>query len=124
MVQVETNLKVADNSGAKSVRIFRIKGGSVKKSASVGDIVMCAVKSAIPNGSVKKGDVVTGVIVRTKKGLKRENGAVIKFDDNAIVLLKKDGMPIGTRVFGPVARELRGISDGCTKITSMAPEVL
>ena len=124
MVQVETNLKVADNSGAKSVRIFRIKGGSVKKSASVGDIVMCADKSAIPNGAVKKGDVVTGVIVRTKKGLKRENGAVIKFDDNAIVLLKKDGMPIGTRVFGPVARELRGISDGCTKITSMAPEVL
>ena len=124
MVQVETNLKVADNSGAKSVRIFRIKGGSVKKSASIGDIVMCAVKSAIPNGSVKKGDVVTGVIVRTKKGIKRENGAVIKFDDNAIVLLKKDGMPIGTRVFGPVARELRGISDGCTKITSMAPELL
>ena len=124
MEQVETNLKVADNSGAKSVRIFRIKGGSVKKSASIGDIVMCAVKSAIPNGSVKKGDVVTGVIVRTKKGIKRENGAVIKFDDNAIVLLKKDGMPIGTRVFGPVARELRGISDGCTKITSMAPEVL
>jgi len=124
MVQVETNLKVADNSGAKSVRIFRIKGGSVKKSASVGDIVMCSVKSAIPNGTVKKGDIVTGVIVRTKKGLKRENGAVIKFDDNAIVLLKKDGMPIGTRVFGPVARELRGISDGCTKITSMAPEVL
>ena len=124
MVQVETNIKVADNSGEKSVRIFRIKGGSVKKSASIGDIVMCAVKSAIPNGSVKKGDVVTGVIVRTKKGIKRENGAVIKFDDNAIVLLKKDGMPIGTRVFGPVARELRGISDGCTKITSMAPEVL
>lgn len=124
MVQVETNLKVADNSGAKSVRIFRIKGGSVKKSASIGDIVMCSVKSAIPNGSVKKGDIVTGVIVRTKKGIKRENGAVIKFDDNAIVLLKKDGMPIGTRVFGPVARELRGISDGCTKITSMAPEVL
>ena len=105
MVQVETNLKVADNSGAKVVRIFRIKGGSVKKSASVGDIV-------------------TGVIVRTKKGVKRENGAVIKFDDNAVVLLKKDGMPVGTRVFGPVARELRGISDGCTKITSMAPEVL
>ena len=124
MVQVETNLKVADNSGAKSVRIFRIKGGSIKKSASIGDIVMCAVKSAIPNGAVKKGDIVTGVIVRTKKGIKRENGAVIKFDDNAIVLLKKDGMPIGTRVFGPVAREIRGISDGCTKITSMAPEVL
>ena len=124
MVQVETNLKVADNSGAKSVRIFRIKGGSIKKSASIGDIVMCSVKSAIPNGAVKKGDIVTGVIVRTKKGIKRENGAVIKFDDNAIVLLKKDGMPIGTRVFGPVARELRGISDGCTKITSMAPEVL
>ena len=124
MVQVETNLKVADNSGAKSVRIFRIKGGSIKKSASIGDIVMCAVKSAIPNGAVKKGDIVTGVIVRTKKGIKRENGAVIKFDDNAIVLLKKDGMPIGTRVFGPVAREIRGIRDGCTKITSMAPEVL
>ena len=122
MVQVETNLKVADNSGAKVVRIFRIKGGSVKKSASVGDIVLCSVKSAIPSGTVKKGDIVTGVIVRTKKGVKRENGAVIKFDDNAVVLLKKDGMPVGTRVFGPVARELR--EKDYMRIVSLAPEVL
>ncbi len=124
MVQNETNLKVADNSGAKSVRVFRLIGGSVRKSSSIGDIVMCAVKDAIPNGTVKKGDVVKGIIVRTKKEIIRKDGANIKFDDNAIVLIKKDGTPIGTRVFGPVAREIRELGDTGLKIASLAVEVL
>jgi len=124
MVQNETNLVVADNSGAKSVRIFRLYGGSTRKVSSIGDIVMCAVKDAIPNGKVKKGEVVKGVIVRTKKSIHRADGTSIGFDDNAIVLLNEDGTPRGTRVFGPVARELRDKGEGFMKIISLAPEVL
>ena len=124
MVQNETNLKVADNSGAKSVRVFRLLGGSVRKSASIGDIVICSVKDALPSGAVKKGEVVKGIIVRTKKEIIRANGNNIKFDDNAIVLIKKDGTPVGTRVFGPVAREIRDLGETGMKIASLAVEVL
>ncbi len=125
MIIRETNLVVADNSGAKSVRVFALKGGSYRKSANIGDIVTCAVKDAIPNAAVKKGDVVKAVIVRTKKGIKRANGSHIKFDDNAVVLIKDDaGTPRGTRVFGPVAREIREKGEGFMKIVSLAPEVL
>lgn len=124
MIQNETNLVVADNSGARSVRVFRLLGGSFRKSVSIGDIVVCAVKDAIPNGGVKKGEIVKGVIVRTKYGVRRADGSHIKFDDNAIVLLKADGMPRGTRIFGPVTRELREKGAGCMKIVSLAPEVL
>lgn len=124
MVQRETNLVVADNSGARSVRIFNIKGGSFRKSASIGDIVTCAVKEAIPNGRVKKSDIVRGVIVRTKHAINRPDGSQIRFDDNAIVLIDAEGAPIGTRVFGPVARELREKGEGFMKIVSLAPEVL
>jgi large subunit ribosomal protein L14 len=124
MVQTETNLVVADNSGARSVRVFRLYGGSKRKSAGIGDVVLCAVKDAIPNGKIKKGDVVKGVIVRTKKGVQRANGSCIKFDDNAIVLINNDGTPRGTRVFGPIARELREKGEGYMKIISLAPEVL
>jgi len=122
MVQNETNLVVADNSGAKSVRIFRLFGGGNRKSSSIGDIVMCAVKTATPNGKVKKGEIVRGVIVRTKYPINRPDGSTINFDDNAIVLINEDGAPLGTRVFGPVARELR--ERGYMKIISLAPEVL
>jgi large subunit ribosomal protein L14 len=124
MIQRETNLIVADNSGAKKVRVFNLKGGSYRKTCNIGDIVICAVKVAIPGAGVKKGDIVKGVIVRTVKGLKRTNGSHVAFSDNAVVLVKeeKDGYsPIGTRVFGPVARELR---DHFMKIISLAPEVL
>ena len=107
MVQTETNLVVADNSGAKSVRVFHLVGGSHRRSASVGDVVICAVKDAIPNGKVKKSDVDKGVIVRVKKAYQRKDGSTIKFDDNAVVLINEDGSPKGIRVFGPVARELR-----------------
>jgi large subunit ribosomal protein L14 len=124
MVQNETNLVVADNSGARSVRVFRLLGGSFRKSANIGDIVICAVKDAIPNGAVKKGDVVKAVVVRTKKEIRRNDGAHIRFDDNAVVLIKDDGTPRGTRVFGPVARELRDKGEGFMKIVSLAPEVL
>lgn len=124
MIQRETNLVVADNSGARSVRVFNIKGGSFRKSASIGDIVTCSVKDAIPNSAVKKGEIVKGVIVRTKKEIRRPDGARIRFDDNAIVLIKDDGTPRGTRVFGPVARELRDKGEGFMKIVSLAPEVL
>ena len=125
MIQKETNLVVADNSGARYVRAFTLYGGSFKKSASIGDIVLCAVKDAIPNGKVKKGDVVRCVIVRTKKAINRPDGSTIKFDDNAVVIINDDNAPVGTRVFGPVARELRdkGI-EGFMKIVSLAPEVL
>ena len=122
MVQTETNLVVADNSGARSVRVFRLYGGSHRKSSSIGDVVLCAVKDAIPNGKVKKSDVVKGVIVRTKHPVLRKDGSTIAFDDNAIVLIDNDGNPIGTRVFGPVARELR--DKGYMKIISLAIEVL
>jgi large subunit ribosomal protein L14 len=124
MIQRETNLVVADNSGARSVRVFNIKGGSFVKSASIGDIVQCAVKDAVPGGTVKKGQVVKGVIVRVAKEITRRDGARIRFDDNAVVLIKDDLTPIGTRVFGPVARELREKGEGFMKIVSLAPEVL
>ena len=122
MIQTETNLVVADNSGAKSVRAFRLYGGSHRKTSSIGDIVLCAVKDAIPNAKIKKSDIVKGVIVRVKHPLLRKDGSTIAFDDNAIVLVDNDGNPIGTRVFGPVARELR--DKGYTKIVSLAVEVL
>lgn len=124
MIQTETNLVVADNSGARSVRVFRLKGGSTRKSVSIGDIVTCAVKEAIPNGRVKKSDIVKGIIVRTKHAINRPDGSTIAFDDNAVVLIDAEGAPIGTRVFGPVARELRDKGEGYMKIVSLAVEVL
>ena len=124
MIQKETNLVVADNSGAKSVRVFNLYGGSVVKSSSIGDIVLCAVKDAIPNGKIKKGQVVKAVIVRTSYPVQRADGSTIRFDDNACVIVNNDGAPIGTRVFGPVARELREKGEGFMKIVSLAPEVL
>ena len=124
MVQTETNLVVADNSGARSVRIFRLYGGSKRTSANIGDVVLCAVKDAIPNGKIKKGDVVKGVIVRTAKGINRPDGSYVKFDDNAVVIINEDGSPKGTRVFGPIARELRDKGEGYMKIVSLALEVL
>ena len=124
MIQTETNLVVADNSGARSVRVFRIYGGSHRKSCSVGDIVRCAVKDAIPNGKVKKGSVVKAVIVRTSYPLERKDGSTIRFDDNACVIINEDKTPVGTRVFGPVARELREKGETFMKIVSLAPEVL
>lgn len=122
MVQNETNLVVADNSGARSVRVFRQFAGNRVKFSSLGDIVMCSVKDAIPNGKVKKGQVVKGVIVRVKQPVQRKDGSTIAFDDNALVIVDNDGNPIGTRVFGPVARELR--DKGYMKIVSLALEVL
>ena len=124
MIQNETNLVVADNSGARSVRVFRLYSGSIRKSSSLGDVVLCAVKDAIPNGKVKKGDVVKGVIVRTKKAVNRPDGSTISFDDNAVVIINEDGSPKGTRVFGPIARELRDKGEGYMKIVSLALEVL
>lgn len=122
MVQEMSRLNVADNSGAKKVGVIRNIGGSVKKKSNIGDIVVCSVKKAIPNGIVKEGQVVRAVIVRSKYGVKRKDGSHIKFDDNAVVILKEDGTPRGTRIFGPVARELR--EKGYMKIVSLAPEVL
>ena len=122
MVIQETNLVVADNSGARLVRVFRQYGGSHKKTSTLGDIVLCAVKEAIPNGKVKKSDVVKGVIVRTKRQVIRKDGSSIGFDDNAVVIVDDDHNPLGTRVFGPVARELR--EKGFMKIISLASEVL
>ena len=124
MVQTETNLVVADNSGARSVRVFRLYGGSKRRSANIGDVVLCAVKDAIPNAKIKKGDIVKAVIVRTKKGINRPNGSKIAFDDNAVVIINEDGSPKGTRIFGPVARELRDKGEGFMKIVSLAVEVL
>ncbi|MBW0594268.1 50S ribosomal protein L14 [Mycoplasmopsis anatis] len=112
---------VADNSGAKEIGVIRILGGSKKKVAKIGDIVVCSVKKAIPNGGVKAGQVVKAVVVRSRYGIKRQNGSYIRFDDNAVVLLKEDLSPRGTRVFGPVAREIR---ERFPKIVSLAPEVL
>ena len=124
MIQTETNLVVADNSGARVVRVFRIYGGSHRKSCSVGDIVQCAVKDAIPNGKVKKSDVVKAVIVRTSYPIERKDGSTIRFDDNACVIINEDKSPVGTRVFGPVARELREKGEAFMKIVSLANEVL
>lgn len=124
MVQNETNLVVADNSGARSVRVFRLYGGGNRKSSGIGDIVLCAVKDAIPNGKVKKGDVVKAIIVRTRHAINRADGSTVRFDDNACVIINDDGSPVGTRVFGPVARELRDKGEGFMKIISLAPEVL
>ena len=124
MIQTETTLVVADNSGARSVRVFRIYGGSHRKSCSVGDIVLCAVKDAIPNGKIKKSQVVKAVIVRTSYPIQRKDGSSIRFDDNACVIINEDKTPIGTRVFGPVARELREKGDTFMKIISLANEVL
>lgn len=122
MVQNETRLKVADNSGAKELLVIRALGGSNRRYANIGDIVVASVKSATPGGVVKKGDVVKAVIVRTTKGVGRTDGSYIKFDENAAVIIKEDKTPIGTRIFGPVTRELR---DGkFMKIISLAPEVL
>ena len=122
MIQTETRLKVADNTGAKEVLVIRNLGGSHRKTSNIGDIVVCAVKQAAPGGTVKKGDVVKAVIVRTKYGVRRSNGSLIKFDDNAVVIIKEDKSPRGTRIFGPVARELRDAD--FMKIVSLAPEVL
>ena len=122
MVQQETRVNVADNSGAKELLIIKVLGGARHIYATVGDIVIATVKSASAGGQVKKGDVVKAVIVRTKKGLRRADGSYIKFDDNAAVIIKEDKTPRGTRIFGPVARELR--EHDFTKIMSLAPEVL
>ena len=122
MIQTETRLKVADNSGAKELLCIRILGGTSRKYAGIGDIIVCAVKEATPGGVVKKGDVVKAVIVRTKQGVRRVDGSYVKFDQNAAVIIKEDKNPVGTRIFGPVARELRDKS--FMKIVSLAPEVL
>lgn len=122
MIQQETRLQVADNTGAKELLVIRVMGGSNKKYASVGDVVVATVKQATPNQAVKKSDVVSAVIVRTKADIKRNDGSVIRFDDNAAVIINKDGNPKGTRVFGPVARELR--DKNYMKIVSLAPEVI
>ena len=122
MIQQETKLKVADNSGAKVVQCFKVLGGSKRRYASIGDIVVVSVKTSIPGGMVKKGDVSRAVVVRVAKELRRKDGSYIRFDDNAAVLLNEQNEPRGTRIFGPVARELR--DNGYMKIISMAPEVL
>lgn len=122
MIQNESRLNVADNTGAKEILVIRCLGGSRRKSANIGDVVVCAVKDAAVGGSVKKGDVVKAVIVRTTYGIRRENGSYIKFDDNAAVIINADKTPKGTRIFGPVARELR--DKDFMKIVSLAPEVL
>lgn len=122
MIQTESRLKVADNSGAKELLTIRVLGGSSRKFAGIGDIIVATVKSAAPGGAVKKGDVVKAVIVRTKSGAKRPDGSYIKFDENAAVIIRDDKTPRGTRIFGPVARELR--EGGYMKIVSLAPEVL
>ena len=122
MIQTESRMRIADNSGAKEVLVIRVLGGTNKKYARVGDIVICTVKTATPGGVVKKGDVVKAVIVRTKSGVRRKDGTYIKFDENAAVIIKDDKTPVGTRIFGPITRELR---DGkFMKIISLAPEVL
>ncbi len=122
MIQEETNLIVADNSGAKRVRCIRVLGGSDRRYAGVGDLIVVSVKSAIPGGTVKKGDVSRAVIVRTKKETRRKDGSYIRFDENAAVLINNENEPKGTRIFGPVARELR--EKQFMKIISLAPEVL
>jgi large subunit ribosomal protein L14 len=121
MVQQQSKLKVADNSGAREVMVIRVLGGSKVKTGNIGDVIVAAVKNALPDGTVKRSQVVKAVIVRTKQGVRREDGSYIKFDDNACVIIKDDNSPVGTRVFGPVPRELR---EKYMKIISLAKEVL
>jgi large subunit ribosomal protein L14 len=122
MIQQESNLEVADNTGAKKVRCFKVLKGSKRRYASVGDVIVCSVKDADPKGLVKKGDVVKAVIVRTKGYIRRADGSLLRFYDNSCVILDDKGNPRGTRIFGPVAREVR--EQGYVKITSLAPEVI
>lgn len=122
MIQQQTRLNVGDNTGAKEIMCIRVLGGSFRRYANIGDIIVAAVKSATPGGQVKKGDVVKAVVVRSKKGLRRPDGSYIRFDENAAVIIKDDKTPRGTRIFGPVARELRDFD--FMKIISLAPEVL
>ncbi|MCL2858978.1 MAG: 50S ribosomal protein L14 [Oscillospiraceae bacterium] len=122
MVQQQTRLKVADNTGAKEIMCIRCLGGSLKRYANVGDVIVASVKTATPGGVVSKGDVVKAVVVRTKKGVRREDGSYLKFDENAAVIIRDDKTPRGTRIFGPIARELR--DKDYMKIISLAPEVL
>ncbi len=122
MIQMQTNLDVADNSGARRVQCIKVLGGSKRKYASVGDLIVVSVKEAIPRGRVKKGQVMRAVVVRTAKGVRRQDGSLIRFDRNAAVLVNNQGEPIGTRIFGPVTRELRAKQH--MKIVSLAPEVL
>ena len=122
MIQMQTNLDVADNSGARRVQCIKVLGGSKRKYASIGDTIVVSVKEAIPRGRVKKGQVMKAVVVRTAKGIRRHDGSIIRFDRNAAVLINPQGEPVGTRIFGPVTRELRGKKH--MKIVSLAPEVL
>ena len=122
MIQQESYLKVADNTGAKEIKAIRVLGGSKRKFGNIGDVIVASVRKAAPGGTVKKGDVVKAVIVRTSKGVRRADGSYVRFDDNAAVLIKEDKNPRGTRIFGPVARELR--DKDYMKILSLAPEVL
>ena len=122
MVQMESYLKVADNTGAKEIHTIRVLGGSKRKYGNIGDIIVASVRKAAPGGTVKKGDVVKAVIVRTKRGVRREDGTYVRFDENAAVIIKEDKNPRGTRIFGPVARELR--EKDFMKILSLAPEVI
>lgn len=122
MIQQESRLKVADNSGAREVLTIKVLGGSGRKTANVGDVIVCTVKQATPGGVVKKGEVVKAVIVRTKRGVRRNDGSYIRFDENACVIIRYDKSPRGTRIFGPVARELR--DSNFMKIVSLAPEVI
>ena len=122
MVQMQSYLKVADNTGAKEIMCIRVLGGSRKRYAGIGDVIVASVKKAAPNGTVKKGDVVKAVVVRSKQGLRREDGSYIRFAENAAVIIREDKNPRGTRIFGPVARELRDA--GYLKIVSLAPESL
>ncbi|MDQ0204571.1 50S ribosomal protein L14 [Pectinatus haikarae] len=122
MIQQQTMLNVGDNTGAKEIMCIRVLGGSYRKYANIGDVIVAAVKSASPGGMVKKGDVIKAVVVRSKKGLRRKDGSYIRFDENAAVVIKEDKTPRGTRIFGPVARELR--DKDFMKIISLAPEVL
>ena len=122
MIQQETYLKVADNTGAKEIKCIRVLGGSRRKYGNIGDVIVASVRKAAPNGTVKKGEVVKAVIVRTKRGVRREDGSYVRFDENAAVIIKEDRNPKGTRIFGPVARELR--EKDYMKILSLAPEVI
>ena len=122
MIQAESYLRVADNTGAKGLKCIRVLGGSTRRYGNIGDVIVCSVRKAAPGGQVKKGDVVKAVIVRSRKGLRRNDGSYVRFDENAAVIIKEDKTPQGTRIFGPVARELR--EKDFMKIVSLAPEVL